>query len=142
VQHEDSIHVTTLALIGTVVSPALGGPGAPGSPPPATGILTPYNADRTAAPPPNDAERTTTPDEYPSASVSPVARCSPAVRAPRNDTSAPESGVATAGAQRVSSTAAPVMDNGAPTPAARTSVDDRTWCEGGYRPDLGTNFGE
>lgn len=30
---------TTLALIGTVVSPALGGPGAPGSPPPATGIL-------------------------------------------------------------------------------------------------------
>jgi hypothetical protein len=32
--------------------------------------------------------------------------------------------------------------NGAAVPTRSSAVNDPTWCEGAYRPDAGSNFGE
>ena len=121
------------AVANALTAPALAGQGTPGTPPPATGILTPYNSTREAAP-----------DEYPSASISGTLQCAGQGGAATllNGASVPAEPASQAPVSGLQSTAAPAMVNGA---AVRTIVspgNDPTWCEGAYRSDVGTNFGE
>jgi hypothetical protein len=124
-----------LSLASALASPALAGTGAPASPPPETGIVTPYNGQRDSAP-----------DEYPAASVM-RARCAGQRGQTVLENGAATPGPASSAPQEVSDPAASAgqasaMVRGATTPDRRSPASDPTWCEGAYRPDAGSNFGE
>ena len=124
--------LTALILASVLAAPAVAGQGTPDTFPPETGILTPYNSARTAAP-----------DEYPSASVRTTPQCAGQCASTLlNGASIPAATAESAPATGPQSVAAPTMVNGAPVPASGAPLRDRTWCEGTYRPDAGTNFGE
>ena len=125
--------LTALALASTLATPALAGQGTPDTFPPATGITTPYNSTRDAAP-----------DQYSSASISGTLQCAGQGGSTLlNGASVPTAVAAAAPASGLQSAAAPAMVNGAPVPTMTVSPrNDPTWCEGAYRSDAGTNFGE
>jgi hypothetical protein len=123
---------TTLTVLSLATVPAWAE--GPGSPPPETGIMTPYNAQRDAAP-----------DEYPAASVR-RARC-----AGQHERVVLENGAGIPGPAPDSTmqAASPEMNSGqalarpsAALAGSRAPAGDPTWCEGAYRPDAGSNFGE
>ena len=123
--------LTALAVANALAAPALAGLGAPGTPPPETGILTPYNSTRDAAP-----------DEYPSASIRGTLRCAGQGGSTLlNGASVPDAPASQAPVIGLQSTAAPAIVNGAPVPTIVSSGNDPTWCEGAYRSDAGTNYG-
>jgi hypothetical protein len=124
----------SVAMLASFTASALAGPGAPPSPPPASGVFTPYNTE----PPDREA-----PAFHPAASVSSVVRCAPAgtsatlvngamVPAAQPGTTALSPGGASA--------TSVVLVNGASIPTASGPTDE-TWCGGAYREDWGTNFG-
>lgn len=124
--------VTALALVNTLAAPALAGQGTPGSPPPGTGILTPYNSDREASP-----------AEFPSASISDTLQCAGQGGSTLvNGASVPNAPTPAAPVSGLRSAAAPAIVNGAAVPTIVSPGNDPTWCEGAYRADVGTNFGE
>ena len=132
--------LTTLVLASAMAAPALptralAAPGSPDTFPPATGVITPYNG----------GSRGDVPEEYPSASVPGRAQCGgqgSSTLVNGASVPAPATTAAAAPGTGLQSAAAPTMVNGAPVPGRAAPTNDPAWCEGTYRPDAGTNFGE
>jgi len=125
-----------LALASALAAPAFAADGAPATPSPATpspetGVLTPSDSTRDAL------------GEYPSASVSGALQCAGQGGSTLvNGASVPTGAADTTPTNSVRSAAAPTMVNGAAVPTSVAAVSDPTWCEGAYRRDAGTNFGQ
>src|SRR5262245_22493775 len=132
--------LTTLVLASALAAPALparavAAPGSPDTFPPATGVIAPYNG----------GSRGDVPEEYPSASVRGRAGCGGQGSSTLVNGASVPSPATTAAAAPVAGTrsiGAPTMLNGAPVPGSASPTNDPAWCEGTYRPDAGTNFGE
>jgi hypothetical protein len=124
------ILVLSLAMAVSISAPALAGLGTPFTPPPASGVESPYNSDRDA------------PVSHPAASVSSVVRCAPAGTSTSlvngAGVPAPPTGPVTTYQGRAANSV--VLVNGASIPTA-SAPDDESWCGGAYREDSGTNFG-
>jgi hypothetical protein len=113
-----SIIGLSVILVATpLAGAALAGPGAPSTPPPATGFVTPLTGNRDDSP------------DWPAA-----------IQAPDPCTS--ESREGSAMTTTTMRSVAPTMVNGAMVPAPLIGPRAAAWCGGAYDPQAGTNFSD